>query len=243
MTNVLRYAFDAYRDNISIILVFSLVMVLSFLIPVLAAFPTFGDFGAILLRTSSAFVAINFESAAVIIISTLLSLLFLSFAVVAINVVVKHRRTHTRITNEVLRGLETYTGRVFAVLLLYTAIAVLVGLVVYANHLPQVITYVIVLLLVPVFFYSPSSIVIDDHGIIRSMKSSARFLKKRFDYFVLWVICAIVLLTIFDFISIGIGGSVVSGYIMLIFNSMIVLPFLIILQSESYMKRFALLKN
>lgn len=243
MTNVLRYAADAYRENLSVILIFSLVMLISFLIPVLASFPTYSDMGGIFLRTATTFTSINTLSITVIIISTLLSLLFLSFAVVAINVAVKHKRTHTRITAEVLRGLETYTGRVFAILLLYTVLVMIVGSAAYLYHVSQLITYAVALILSPLFFYAPSSIVIDDRGLRRAIQSSKKFFLKRFDYFVLWIIVAIALLTVFDLFSIAVGGSGYAGYLMLVFNSIFILPFLITLQSESYMKRFALLKN
>ncbi len=239
----MRYTLDVYREHLQLILIFSLVMLIAFLIPILASFPTYNDLGAIFLRTSSAFSSINALSIAIIIVSTLLSLLFLSFAVVAINVVVRHKRTQTKITHEVLRGLETYTGRVFSILLLYTAIVLLVGLLSYSYHVSQALTYVVALVLSPIFFYAPSSIVIDDASLIHSMQYSLRFFKKRFDYFLLWLVVAILLLTIFDLISIWIGGAAYAGYIMLIINSLFILPFLIILQSESYMKRFALLKN
>ena len=243
MTNVLQYTADVYRKNLQVILIFSLIMVIAFLIPILASFPTYNDLGGIFLRTAIVAQNINIVSLAVIVVSTLLSLLFLSFAVVAINIIVKHGRTHTKITTEVMRGLETYTGRVFTILLLYTVVLLVVGTVVYTYHASSAITYVVALLLVPFFFYAPSSIVIDDKRLLRAIQSSMGFMKKRFDYFVVWLVTAIVLLTIFDLISIAIGGSGYAGLLMLVFNSIFILPFLIILQSESYMKRFALMKN
>jgi hypothetical protein len=243
MTNVLQYALESYRDNLQLILVFSLIMLIAFLIPILASFPTYQDLGGIFLRTSSAFLAPNILTVAVIVISTLLSLLFLSFAVVAINVIVKHKRTHTRIRQEVLRGLETYTGRVFGIILLYTIIILAISTASYAYNVPQILTYLIALVLSPLFFYSPSSVVIDDHKVWSAMRSSVRFFKKRIGYFALWIVTAIVLITVFDLVSIAVGGSAYAGLLMLVFNSIFILPFLMILQSQSYMRKFSLLKN
>ena len=100
---------------------------------------------------------------------------------------------------------------------------------------------VVGLAITPFLFYAPASIVIDDNKITRAIKASARFIVGRFDYFVLWLVIAIALLTVFDFIFIAIGGSVLSRYLMLIVNSLFILPFLVLLQSELYMKRFKLL--
>ena len=97
------------------------------------------------------------------------------------------------------------------------------------------------LAITPFLFYAPASIVIDDNKITRAIKASVKFVIGRFDYFLLWLVIAIVLLTAFDFLSIVIGGSVLSRYLMLVVNSLFILPFLVLLQSELYMKRFKLL--
>ena len=104
-------------------------------------------------------------------------------------------------------------------------------------------TYAAALILAPFFFYAPSSIVIDEKPVGRAMMASLRFIIKRFDYFLLWLAIAIVLITLFDFIFIAATGTLLSRYIMVVFNSLFILPFLVVLQSEMYMKRFALLKR
>ena len=123
------------------------------------------------------------------------------------------------------------------------AIAAIFTMASYVYSFPIWISYVLILVVSPLFFYAPSSIVIDDNKAHNAMKKSAAFFIKRPDYFVLWLVVAIVLLTVLDFVFIAIGGPLYAGYLSLIVDSFFVLPFLIILQSESYVKRFALLKN
>jgi len=241
MSNILLYATGTYTKNIKLILLFSLAFVLAFLIPMFAAFPTYNDLGAILLRTSSVFLNLNLLNTAVIVIAVFFSLLFLSFAIVAINVICKHSRTHTRIRHEVFEGLETYTSKVFVVLILETLILLLANTLSYGTGYSAIVTAVVGV--APVFFYAPSSVVIDDSRVLRAMRSSTKFFFGKFGYFALWIVVAVVLLSAFDFIFISISGTLVSRYAMLVFSSLFILPFLVVLQSESYINRFKLLKR
>ncbi len=243
MTNVLEYALETYFGKLGIILLFSISFIIAILIPIFAAFPTYNDVGAIFVRTSSVFVNLDALNSAIIIASTLFSLLFLSFAIVAINVIVKHSRTHVRVSKEVINGIERYTGRVFAVLLLYTFIVALANLLSHSSASSGVITAIVGLAFIPLFFYAPSSIVIDDKGLRHAMTASVRYFVKRFDYFLLWLLIAIVVITFFDFLFITLSGTAASRYAMLVFDSLFILPFLVVLQSQMYMKRFALLKR
>ena len=243
MTNVLSYAAETYFGKIGLLLLFSISFVIALLIPIFVSLPAYTAIGGIFVRSSSIFVSLSPASAALIIASTLFSLLFLSFAIVAINVIVKHSRTRTRIRHEVMDGLENYTGRVFVVLLFYTAIVMVANLLTYSSGASGIATAVAGLIFIPLFFYAPSSIVIDESGIWHSMKASAMFFFKRFDYFLLWLALSFVIISVFDLIFIMASGTLVSRYAMLVFDSLFILPFLVVLQSQMYMKRFALLKR
>jgi hypothetical protein len=243
MTNVLEYTAEAYAKHISTILLFSIAFIIALIIPILVPLPSFADIGAVFIRTSSIFVNLTPINVAIITASLLFSLLFLSFAIVSINLIVKHSRTHSRVRREVIDGIEKYIGRVFVALLFYTAIVAAASLIGYLFGIAGILAAVVGLVVSPFFFYSPSSIVIDEKGVIRSLYSSAAFFFKRFDYVLLWLFIGIVAITIFDFIFITISGTLISRYAMLVFDSFFVLPFLAMLQSECYMKRFALLKR
>ena len=243
MSNILLYSAGTYTKNIKLILLFSLAFVLAFIIPMFAAFPTYNDLGGILLRTSSVFLNLNLLNTGVIVVSVFFSLLFLSFAIVAINVICKHSRTHTKIKQEVLEGLETYTGKVFVVLLFETLILLLASILLYGTGYSAIVMAVVGLVITPAFFYAPSSIVIDDNRALNAMRSSTRFFAGKFGYFVLWILVAVALLSGFDFLFIAVGGTLISRYVMLVFSSLFILPFLVVLQSESYMNRFKMLKR
>lgn len=243
MWNVLNHAIKTYFANIYLILLSSISFIIAFIIPVFASFPTYNDAGAVFLRTASIYSNLNPFNTAIIVISTLFSLLFLSFAIVAINIVVKHNRTQTKIKSEVLRGLEKYTSKVFVVLLLATVIVVIADVLSFNSGYSGLVTAVVALLITPFVFYAPASIVIDDNKVARAMRASLKFVRNRFDYFIGWLVLAIIIITFFDFIFILVTGTALSRYAMLIFSSLFILPFLVLLQADLYMSRFKLLKR
>lgn len=243
MANIIEVSFSTYKKNLKLILLFSIAFVIALLIPVFAPFPTYNDLGSIFIRTGSIYLNLNFIDAIIIVASTMFSLLFLSFAIVAINVIVKHSHTATRIRKEVIDGLEKYTANVFVVLLLFTALLVLVSFLTYYTGYSGIATLIAAIVLIPFLFYAPTSIVIDDTRIMRAIGHSLGFMKNHFKYFLLWVLVSFVLLSVVDLIPIIGSGSYVSMYASLVIDSFIVLPFLIVLQSESYIRRFKILSH
>ncbi len=211
MRTVFGHAIDTYFSNIYLILLCSIPFIIAFLIPAFASFPTFNDAGSVLLRTSSIFLNLNLFTTAIIVIAVLFSLLFLSFAIVAINIVVKHSRTQTKIKSEVIRGLERYTGRVFTILLIATVIIALANILSYNSGYSGIVTAIVALLITPFLFYAPASVVIDEAKLFRAIRAGTKFFTKRFDYFVAWIVIAIVLMTIFDFVFIFATGTRYPG--------------------------------
>lgn len=243
MANLLELTTKIYTERFPLIAFFSISFIIAFLIPLFASFPTFNDMGGIFLRVSSVFLNLTPFTAAVIVFSTLFSLLFLSLAIVAINVIVKHSRTGTRIRKDVMDGLEKYTAKVFTVLLFYTIIVVFMQLIGYVYNFSSVVADIVALAVIPFFFYAPAAIVIDEQRFWRAINSSVTFFFNRFDYIFLWFVLSIVSLTLLDWIFISISGTIMSRYLLLVFTSLFVLPYLVVLQSQSYMSRFSLLKR
>ncbi len=242
MVNVLSRTWKSYRSNLGLVLISAVALIIAFLVPVFASLPTFNDLGGVFLRMSSIYLNLNIFNSAIIIISFLFSLVFISFALVLINVIVKHSRTRTKVKTEVIRSLERFTGIVFVTLLIYSAIVFAVGILSYGTGFSAAITAIVALVLTPLVFYAPSSIVIDERGLFRAMKSSASFFFKKFDYFLLWLVVAIVLFTVLDFVFIHAFGTLASRYVMLVVSSILILPLLMLMQGEMYLNRFGLLK-
>ncbi|MCL5239069.1 MAG: hypothetical protein M1286_01175 [Candidatus Marsarchaeota archaeon] len=62
-------------------------------------------------------------------------------------------------------------------------------------------------------------------------------------YFLLWVITLVFVLSVVDFVVIHATGTLLSSYIVLILNSLFILPYFVIFQAEAYMRRFSILKH
>ncbi len=242
MANVLSRTWASYRSNLGLVLISAAALVIAFLVPVFASLPTYNDLGGVFLRTSSIYLNLNIFNSAVIIIAFLFALVFISFALVMINVIVKHSRTRTKIKNAVMSSLERYTGIVFSTLLIYSVIVFAANILSYNTGYSQAITAIVALVLTPLVFYAPSSIVIDERGLFRAMKSSVSFFFKKFDYFLLWLVVAVILFTVLDFVFIHAFGTFASRYVMLVVSSVFVLPLLMLMQGEMYLNRFGLLK-
>jgi hypothetical protein len=242
MANPISYTWNTYKSNISMVLLSAVAFAIAFLVPIFASLPTYNDLGGIFLRTSSIFLNLNIFNSAVIIAAFLFSLLFISFAMVVINVIAKHSRTRTRIKQEVVKALERFTGRVFVIFLIYSVLIFAAGLAGYQSGYSGILAAIVSLIFIPIVFYAPSSIVIDEKGIIRSMRSSAAFFFKKPGYFVAWAALAIVLLTAFDFVFIHLASTMISRYAILAVSSLFILPFLMLLQGEFYISKFKLLR-
>ena len=80
MRKILEYTWQTYFANIYLILLSSIAFIIAFLIPIFASFPTYNDLGGVLLRSASIYLNLNPFNTAIIVISILFSLLFLSFA-------------------------------------------------------------------------------------------------------------------------------------------------------------------
>ncbi len=244
MANVLHNAFETYSRHLELIAFSAISLVIAFLIPVLSSFPTYLDLGSEFVRTASIFLNLTAVNIIIIIVSTMFSILFLSFAIVMINITIKYRKTRVKIGSEVIRALEKYTGNVFLILFLFTFILMAISAISYyaAGGVAGIVTAIAALLLTPFFFYAPSSIVIDEKKVKHAISSSLSFTSKRFGYLLLWLAVGIVLLTVSDLLFIPLGSQL-SGYVTLIVDSVLILPFLLILQGEMYINRYDMLKG
>ena len=243
MGNVLADAWETYSENLKLVLLFSIPFIIAFAIPLLAPLPTFVTAGGTFLRTASIFVNPNVISLAIVIIAMVFSLLFLSFAFVAISLIVKSRKTHVVIGKRVIREIEKSIGKVFAVLLIYSLVLLAVNVLAYTVNFQAASTAIVGFIGFAIIFYVPSAIVVDNKRIGRAVKDSVRLVLHAPQFYLMWFILLAIVISVVDFVFITIAGAFWSSYIVLVVTSVVVLPYFVILQAESYMKRFALLTH
>ena len=243
MAGVLNDSLETYAANLKLILLFSIPFIIAFLIPLFAPLPTFISAGGIFLRTASIFINLNVVSLIAIVIPIFVSLLFLSFAFVAISLIVKANRTHVRTAKSVLKGIEKYTAKVFLVWLVFEFILIIVNIIGYFLNIQAALTAIVGFVIFMLIFYAPSAIVVDNKRIARAIKDSARLVLHEPQYFLMWIFLLLIVLSVIDAFAIGITGTLASRYIVLIISSIFVLPYFVIFQAEAYMKRFSIIRN
>ncbi len=243
MTSLLEDSLETYLSNINLILLFSIPFIIAFLIPLLAPLPTYVSSGGIFLRSASVFLNFSAFGMAVVVISVFISLLFLSFAFVAISLIVKAKRTFTKHPASVIREIEKYTGRVFIVLLFYAFVLAAVNIFGYYWGLQSSVTPLVGFFLFMAIFYAPTAIVIDNKQIGAALKRSVAMVIKEPLYFMTWLVTLTVVVSVLDYVFVALTGTLLSSYILLVVNSLFVLPYFIIYQAEAYMRRFSILKH
>ena len=243
MGNVLSDAWETYTENWKLVLLFSIPFIIAFAIPLLAPLPTYVAAGGTFLRSASVFISPNLVSLAIVIIAMVFSLLFLSFAFVAISMIVKSRKTHVNIGKRMMQEIEKYIGKVFAVLLVYSLILMAVNILGYLANVQAEATAIFGFFGFALIFYVPSAVVVDNKRVGRALRDSVRLVTHAPQYYLLWLVLLVASISIADTVFIAVAGTALAGYITLIVTSVLILPYFVILQAESYMKRFALLTH
>ncbi|MEM3555929.1 MAG: hypothetical protein QXF56_04395 [Candidatus Micrarchaeia archaeon] len=242
-TEVIDYSIDAFKKNFRIVLFFSIPFLLAFAIPLLSPMPTYVSIGATFLRTGSMFIDLTYFDIALIFLSSLASLFLISFATVAINLVIKSQRTLTNIRTEVIEGIEKYTITIFFLYTLFLLLSLIVLLLSYEYGVEGLATPLFSFFVSLLLFYVPAGIVIDELKPTEAMRMSLYMIKNKFALFLLWLVIGFILLTAVDIVFIILSGAIPWGrYVVLVLNSLFIMPFLIILQTQMYLTKYTILK-
>lgn len=243
MGSVIGDTYETYSSHLKLVLLFSIPFIIAFAIPLLAPLPTYVSLGGIFLRSASIFTNLNAVGLAVIIAAFFFSILFISFAFVAISLIVKARRTHSKISRRALNGIEKYIGKVFLIFIIYVILLSVANVVGYYLGAEALLTGIVGFLAFIPVFYAPSAVVVDERSVVRAMSNSVRLVVREPQYFALWLILITVSLSILSAVFIAIAGTFWSRYIILVLSSLFLLPYFVIFQAEAYMKRFPILKH
>ena len=238
--NIVSYSIGAYFKNIKLISFFALSALVAFLIPLLVNTPVFSALGGTFLRTGS----IPDTSAAdlgVIIIAVLLSLYLASFAMVNINLVIKSQRTGTSIKNEVIKGITGYTLNVFLFFLLGTIALLIIQLLTFELGAQAWLAPILSLIIWMPLFYAPPALVIDELRPFRAAQKSFGMVLSKLPYFLIWLFIAFVLLSAFDLLFLNVLPHKLGSLAVLLVNSLFLMPFLIVLQTQIYLSKYTIL--
>jgi len=237
---ILQLSFKAYRENIRLISFFSIPSLIAFLIPAMVNTPVFSALGGSFLRTGS-IPDMTGADLGVVIFGVLVSLYLVSFAIVNINLVIKSQRTGTNIKKEVLRGITGYTLNVFSLFLLGTIALLIIQLVTFEMGAQKWLAPLLSLLVWLPLFYAPAALVIDDMRPYRAAQKSVSMILSKLPYFLLWLVIAFALLALLDAAALALLPHKMGSLAVLLLNSLLLMPFLIVLQTQIYMSKYTIL--
>ena len=237
---ILSLSLKSYLKNAKLISFFSIPSLVAFLIPAMVNTPVFSALGGSFLRTGS-IPDMTGEDIGIVIFGVLVSLYMVSFAIVNINIVIKSQRTGTSVKKEVFKGITGYTLNVFMLFLLGTIALLIIQLVTFEMGAQRWLAPLLSLAVWLPLFYAPAALVIDEMRPYRAAQKSVSMVISKLTYFLLWLAIALVLLSAIDFAALALLPHSTGSLAVLLLNSLLLMPFLIVLQTQIYMSKYTIL--
>ncbi len=240
MFKVLKYSVSAYCKNITLISFFSIPMRFALLIPLFIQTPVYLALGGVFLRTGS-IPDITSWDIGIMVFSFLVSLFLISFAMVNINLVIKSMRTSVLITHEVISGIGKYTINVFWLFLTLQMIIFILQFLLFGTQHASILYPILTMLAALPFFYTPSALVIDDYRPWRAIQKSVSYSLSKLPLFVMWLVVGFLMLALNELVFYALIPQPYSTYVVLFINSVIIMPFLIVLSTQVYLSKYTIL--
>ncbi len=242
MFETFGHSLQVYFKYLTMILFFSIPFVIALLLPYLSPAPVFSALGGYFLRSGS-LPELQLADSLIIIVISLLSLAFLSLALVAINLVVKSSRTRTKVSAEALKSLGKYTAVVLAIFVAVKVVETLILLYVIGSGVSELPVFIFSFLSTLGLFYVAPAVVLEEKKPAPAFIASYKNILIKPLHFILWLVVAFLLVYVVSSISFALFTETAlrQGFIVLV-NSLFVLPFLVILQAQMYIAKYTLIK-
>jgi len=245
MLDLLAHTLKVYTKNLGMVLFFSIPFIIALLLPLFSTAPTYSALGGYFLRSGSMPQLTQVEIV-VIVVTSLLSLFFLSLALVAINLVVKSMKTNTKVAKQVVKSLGKCTMVVFSLFLAMKIIETGILVFTLANDLPELPVYVFSFLASLGLVFAAPAVVLEEKKPVPALISSYKHIARKPLHFIAWLIIAFVLVAAVMFLSysildmLSVSRAIIQIIVVLI-NSLLILPLLIILLAEIYLTKYTIL--
>ena len=234
----LQHSIDFFFERWGLVIFFSIPFFFALLIPTFVSAPSFIALGGVFLRTGS-IPEIGLFEAGIAAFAYLISLYIISDSIANINLVIKSKRTLTKISNQVWKALGTFAVGIFLVYTIAAILLLIFQLVTFELPARDILLPVLMLLLSLALFFVPPAIVIDGLPPWRAVAASMKMVPGKLDSIIMWIVIGAVLLTVSEFVFLFLPYPF-GQYAVLLFNSVVVIPFLLIYQTNIYMKKYGL---
>jgi len=239
LTKLFRETNKSFVRNIDKVILFSIPMLIAFLILYMIRLPTFPAIGGIFLRIGS-LPDVTPLDAGIMILAYLVSLYFMSLVIVSINIIIKSQRTSINIKNEVLKSMKGYTLNMFFLYLLLTLMWFAIQLITYNIDYREILAPLFILIVSIPFFYAPCALVIDNVSPEKAVSRSIKHVISKPQLFIVWLVLGVVLLSLLGLVLYGTVPSIAT-WVFLIINSLVISPYLIVLQINMYISKYSII--
>ncbi len=233
-------AWAFYKKRFMLLALFSIPFILAFLIPAFVPTPTYISLGGLFIRTGS----IPELSIPDLIITALaygISLFIISDTIANLSLIVKSQKTAVITPSDVWKALSTYASRILYVSSIQVLFLVAFQLFTFDLNLQNLLFPPLALIVSWLFFFCPTAIVIDNVSTFQSIYLSIKHALRKPLFFVLWLLTGLVGLSVAKIVFSVLVPSF-SGILVMVFNALILLPFLLVLQIYMYMEKYPLAK-
>jgi hypothetical protein len=220
-------------------------------IPLVVGTPAFIALGGAYLRTNS-IPDLGPAQAAAMIAATLISVFLMSFCVVSINLIVKRERTLSRVREELIKSLGTTTLSVFWVYLLASIILFIAQLYTFEYGVQEFLAPFIGLIVGIMMLLIPTAIVMDEARPWRALELSISVAIRKLPLILIWIFFGLFVLSAFELAilwltdpSFGILSFLrpLAHPLILLFNALILMPFLIVMLGQIYISKYTILSH
>ncbi len=241
ISRIFRYANEFYLGRLGLIVAFSIPFLFAIVILAIVSAPTYQAIGAVFLRIGS-IPELSPLQIAVIAIGYALAVFVIADTVVNINIVVRSKRTLTAIRQEVVSAIGSYATRIFYIYTLALLLGLIVQLLFYDNPFQSWIYPIFTLALSFLLFFVAPAVVIDNSDTPKAIRRSVSMAMRNPHLFILWSFLALFVISVVKIVADFLFSSPYSNYFVLLTNSLLILPYLTVLQTQMYMEKYPLAK-
>jgi hypothetical protein len=239
---VFEHTWKVYTRHFALISIMAVPGLFGLLIPLLVGTPSFVALGGSYLRTES-LLDLSPAAAGFTIVALLVSLYLMSFAVVNINLVVKSSRTLTQVRNEAAKSITTTTVSVFTVFLIAILALFVIQLFTFEYDTQGWLAPLANLLIGMGMLFVPTAMVIDEVRPYRALERSVHMCMSKSPLVIIWLIIGMVSLIVADGLLLWIIPHPFASWLVLLINSLFILPFLVVMLAQIYMSKYTILER
>lgn len=240
ISRVFSYASDFYFRRLGILVIFSIPFVIALIIAMVVAAPTYTALGFLHNRTGS-IPDLLFLDVILTVFAYAISVFLVADVWTNISLTIKSKRTLNPTASEIFSAMGEYALRIFYVFTILVLFQFALHLITYDSSLQSWLYPLLSFILGFFLFFVPPAVVIDHADTFTAIQLSITMAIKKWYLILIWAFLGLAVLSVLKLV-LDIIIKPYSEIILLLINSLIILPFLIILQTQMYMEKYPLAK-